>query len=111
MEQNAIVIRRVTTRTASAASSTFTTRRKLSPAYNELATFQQNSTFSTWIHRIAIDTESDLAERRTRSLLITESFTHDSVASRVPSQIRRSSSQLELIQDKAATDYMLEVSE
>ena len=36
--------------------------------YNGLATFQQNSTFSTWIHRIAMNTALNLVERKTRDV-------------------------------------------
>lgn len=54
-------------------------------AYNKLATFQQNSTFLTWIHRIAMNTALNFVERRTRDRsLIAQPFTHDPSASHAP---------------------------
>ena len=50
-------------------------------AYNKLATFQQNSTFLTWIHRIAMNTALNFVERRTRDRSL---IADDSLASRVP---------------------------
>ena len=53
-------------------------------AYHNLAAFQQNSTFSTWIHRIAMNTALNFVERRTRDRsLIADSFSNDSLASQV----------------------------
>ncbi len=37
-------------------------------AYNKLENFRGNSTFSTWIHRIAMNSAFNLVERRTREL-------------------------------------------
>ncbi|WP_213806831.1 sigma-70 family RNA polymerase sigma factor [Granulicella sp. dw_53] len=37
-------------------------------AYNKLASFRQDSTFSTWITRIAMNTSFNLVERRSRDL-------------------------------------------
>lgn len=54
-------------------------------AYNKLATFQQKSTFLTWIHRIAMNTALNFVERRTRDRsLIADSFSRDPLASRGP---------------------------
>lgn len=47
-------------------------------AYNKLDTFRGNSTFSTWIHRIAMNSALNLVERRSRDLTHTaQSLTSD----------------------------------
>lgn len=38
-------------------------------AYTQLATFRQDSSFSTWVNRIAMNTALNLVERRKRDLL------------------------------------------
>ncbi len=54
-------------------------------AYNKLATFEGNSTFSTWIYRIAMNTALNLVERRSRDLTyIAESITENPLAPRPP---------------------------
>jgi RNA polymerase sigma-70 factor (ECF subfamily) len=37
-------------------------------AYNKLATFRQDASFSTWVNRIAMNTAINLVERRSRDL-------------------------------------------
>jgi RNA polymerase sigma-70 factor (ECF subfamily) len=49
-------------------------------AYNKLPSFRQDSTFSTWITRIAMNTSLNLVERRNRDLAYTAPRVADSEA-------------------------------
>lgn len=51
-------------------------------AYNKLGTFEQHSSFRTWVYRIAMNTALNLVERRTRDLThAAQSLTPDPLVS------------------------------
>ena len=57
-------------------------------AYRKLAGFRQESSFSTWVNRIAMNTAINLVERRSRDLIRTsETLTHQIGSSEAHRQI------------------------
>ena len=69
--------------TGSAADAEEVAQEAFLRAYNKLETFRQASTFSTWIHRIAMNAALNLVERRTRDLTHTaQSLTPDPTSGR-----------------------------